>query len=173
MRTFIQFSSRNMAKSSTYYLSFELKGNKFAANFPRIYGFAREYTYLPLEGFAQNIPGVALVSTEYIPIIDLSKKIGYTNTSFTGTEKLMILETDVYETDVRFAIPYDQLGDAFELSRKKLIEAPSIGSIFEKGYIHSMYMHENDVVYIIDFEKLIDIDELIDLKVAPQRLTAK
>lgn len=173
MRTFIQFTSRNMAKSSNYYLAFELKGNLFAANFPRIYGFTREYTYLSLTNFSENVPGIALVHTEYIPVFDLSKKIGYSEKTYTGTEKLMILEAEVYDTKLRFAIPYDQLGDAFELSAKKMMPAPSVGSIFEKGYIKGMYMHQEDVIYIINFEKLIDIDDLIDIKIAPNRLVAR
>jgi chemotaxis signal transduction protein len=173
MRTFIQFTSRNIAKSANYYLSFEIKGNMFAANFPGIYGFTREYTYLPLSGLAKHIPGVALVHTNYIPIFDMSIKIGYPDAMYSGTEKLMILETKVYDTKVRFAIPYDQLGDAFELSAKKLLPSPNIGSIFEKGYFMGMYMHENNVIYIINIEKLIDIDDLIDLKIAPARLAAR
>ncbi|MGC8804268.1 MAG: chemotaxis protein CheW [Bacteroidales bacterium] len=173
MRTFIQFTSRNIAKSSNYYLAFEHKGNMFAANFPRIYGFTREYTYLPLPDFSANVPGVALVHTDYVPVFDLSTKLGHFETTYTGVEKLMILEADICGAKVRFAVPYDQLGDAFELSGKKMIPAPSIGAIFEKGYIQDMYMSENEVIYIINFEKLIDIDDLIDLKIAPSRLVAK
>lgn len=132
MRTFIQFTSRNIAKSANYYLSFEIKGNMFAANFPGIYGFTREYTYLPLSGLAKHIPGVALVHINYIPIFDMSIKIGYPDAMYSGTEKLMILETKVYDTKVRFAIPYDQLGDALNFRQKNFYPHPILAQFLKK-----------------------------------------
>jgi chemotaxis signal transduction protein len=170
MLPFVQFSSRNIKKSAAYYLSFKLKGNIFAANFPKIYGFSRDYTFISLTGYSDNIPGLAEIDSEYIPILDLARKIGYSDSLVTGKERLMILEIELYASKVIFAIPYDQLGDAFEVYQKKVLETPNIGSIFESGYIEGIHIHNSEVIYILNFQKIINIDDLIDLKMASKKI---
>ncbi len=170
MRPFIQFSSRNIQKSADYYLSFHIKKSIFAVNFPEIVGFAREYTFINLNRFSNIIPGIAVIHSEYIPVVDLQKKLGYKESAYTGSEKLMLLETNIFDTHVKFAIPYEQLGDAFEITEQKMTPAPTIGLIFESGYIKGMHIHGKECIFVLDLKKIISIDDLIDLKIAPKRI---
>lgn len=171
MRPFIQFSSRNIQKSQNYYLSFQFKDLFFAVNFPEIIGFSRTYSFKPLHNFSNFILGIVEVHSELIPLINLSKKFGFNEGTYTEGERLMILEVNVFDNHVKFAIPYQQLGNALELSNKKMSPPPALGLLFEAGYVKGIYTQGNESIFVLDVKKLISIDDLIDLKIAPKKLT--
>jgi purine-binding chemotaxis protein CheW len=169
MRPFIQFSSRNIQKSAEYYLAFSIDDDIFAANFPKIAGFSKEFTLLPSNGKVGFISAVALVNDEYIPIVDLKRKIGMNKPSAHNSGKLIIVETILFDIQLKFAISYDQLGDAFEIPEKKMMPVPNIGKHFEEGFVKGVHVHEKECILILDVENLFSIDDLIDLKVTQNR----
>jgi purine-binding chemotaxis protein CheW len=173
MRPFIQFSSRNIQKSAEYYLAFSVDDDKFAANFPKIAGFSKEFELLTIENSADFIAGVAKVNSEFIPIVDLKRKIGMNKPIVHNSGKLIIVETVLFDIHLKFAISYDQLGDAFEIPEKKMMPVPNIGIHFESGYVKGVHVHENECILILDVENLFTIDDLIDLKVTQNRFIKK
>ncbi len=169
MKPYIQFSSRFIKKSNDYYLSFSIDDNKFAANFPIIIGFSREYQYLPVNMPSSIVLGIALVNNEFVPIIDLKRKLGFNNSNTKQSnsfKKIIIIETTIYETNIKFGIPYDNLGDAFEIEEKKLSQFT-----YESSYIKGVHVHNNDCILVINFDKLINIDDLIDIKISPSHIS--
>lgn len=166
MKSFIQFTSKNLNKSNFYYLSFHLNESLFAANFPKIYGFAIEYNYYPINNKWSDICGVAEVNQQLIPVLNLTKKLGYTE-SFNNNSKLMILEQKAFDTTFKFAIPYKKIGEAFEIKEEKIVFQTNEAQIFKSGYIKGIHHHNEEYIFIIDFEKLLSLDDLIDIKVSP------
>lgn len=173
MRPFIQFSSRNIQKSTEYYLAFSIEEDNFAANFPKIAGFSKEYQVFPVESKVNFISGIAKVNDEFIPIIDLKRKIGMNKPVYHNSGKLIIVETELFNTQLKFAVSYDKLGDAFEIPDKKMMPVPNIGKPFEAGFIKGVHVHEKECILILDFENLFNIDDLIDIKVAYNKFANK
>jgi purine-binding chemotaxis protein CheW len=173
MRPFIQFSSRNIQKSAEYYLAFSVDDDMFAANFPKIAGFSKEYQLFPSDGKVNFIAGIAKVNNEFIPIVDLKRKIGMNKPEFHDSGKLIIVETELFDNQLKFAIYYDHLGDAFEIPDNKMMPVPDIGKPFEAGYIKGVHVHENECILILDFENLFNIDDLIDIKVTHNKFINK
>ena len=173
MRPFIQFSSRNIQKSNEYYLAFNFDDDCFAANFPRIAGFSKEYAFEPYIGNVSFLVGFANINDEVIPVIDLKRKIGMSKSTCQNTGKLVIVEMELFENKLKFAIMYNNLGDAFEIPEKKMMPVPNIGSQFEQGFVKGVHVHENTTIMILDFENLFNIDDLIDIKVNCNRAIAE
>jgi purine-binding chemotaxis protein CheW len=165
MRPFIQFSSRNIQKSNEYYLAFQIGDDCFAANFPKIAGFSKEYQFLPYKGNLPFIAGLATVNNENIPVIDLKNKIGMSSNLCINNGKIIVIETEVHFNTLKFAFLYDTLGDAFELSPKKILPVPNIGKQFTSGSIKGAHVIENQCIMLIDLDKVFSIDDLIDIKV--------
>lgn len=163
MRPFIQFSSRNIQKSQEYYLAFHVDNDIFAANFPKIAGFSKEYTFVPHNGNVSFISGTACVNNEPIVVIDLKRKIGMASGQENHSGKLIIVETELYDTKLKFAISYDLLGDAFEISEKRMMPTPNIGKHFDFGYVKGVHVMDRNCILILDVEKLLNIDDLIDI----------
>ena len=165
MRPFIQFSSRNIQKSSEYYLAFQVEDDIFAANFPKIAGFSKEFKFLPSDGKVSFIAGTAFVNEEPIVVIDLKRKIGMIQDVNLNSGKLIIVETELFETKFKFAIAYNTLGDAFEIPVNKMLPVPNIGKHFEEGFVKGMHIHADKCILILNFETLFNIDDFIDIMV--------
>jgi purine-binding chemotaxis protein CheW len=166
MRPFIQFSSRNIQKSNEYYLAFQIDDDYFAANFPKIAGFSKDFQFSPYKGNVPFISGLAIVNNENIPVIDLKNKIGMSSNSCINNGKIIVIEIEVHYNILKFAVLYDTLGDAFELSPKKILPVPNIGKQFTSGSVKGAHIIENQCIMLIDLEKVFSIDDLIDIKIA-------
>lgn len=173
MRPFIQFSSRNIQKSNEYYLAFNFDDDCFAANFPRIAGFSKEYSFESYSGNVSFLVGFAHINDELIPVIDVKRKIGMSTSTSLNTGKLVIVETELYDNKLKFAIMYNNLGDAFEIPEKKMMPVPNIGSQYEQGYVKGVHVHENTTIMILDFDTLFNIDDLIDIKINYSKVLAE
>jgi purine-binding chemotaxis protein CheW len=170
MRPFIQFSSRNIQKSNEYYLAFQIGDDFFAANFPKIAGFSKEYQFSEYKGNVPFIVGNATVNNENIPVIDLKNKIGMSSSSCINNGKIIVIETEIHFNTLKFAFLYDTLGDAFELSSKKILPLPNIGKQFTSGGLKGTHIIENQCIMLLDLDKVFSIDDLIDIKIAfPER----
>lgn len=165
MRPFIQFSSRNIQKSSEYYLAFQVEDDIFAANFPKIAGFSKEFVFLPYKGNVNYIAGTAFINNEPVVVIDLKRKIGMSHDIIVNSGRLIIVETTIFDTNLKFAFLYDTLGDAFEIPHNKMMPVPNIGKHFEEGYVKGVHVHDKNCILILDFENLFNIDDLIDIMV--------
>jgi chemotaxis signal transduction protein len=166
MRPFIQFSSRNIQKSAAYFLSFHIDNDYFAANFPKIAGFSKEFSFEPYNGKITYIDGLAKINNEEIPVINLKSKLGMSNMDLSKKGKLVVFEMEIFNTILKFGIFYDMLGDALEIPVSKMMQVPNVGDYFEKGNIKGIFIHENQTLFILDFDTIFTIDDLIDIKVA-------
>lgn len=166
MRPYIQFSSRNIQKCNDYYLAFHIENDWFAANFPKIAGFSKDFHFEPYKGKVPFISGIALINNEYIPVIDLKMKLGMKNclTQFTG--RIVIIETEIYCNKLKFGIVYESLGDAIEISSKTILSKSHNENQILPYSIKNFYNHEDLSIMIIDIENIISVDDLIDIKTA-------
>ena len=164
MKPFIQFSSRNIQKSAEYYLAFNIDQDCFAANFPTIVGFSKKFNYEPYFGNVSFISGQATINNEEIPVINLKKKLGVPSNKPNNNSKLVIIETEVFGTQLKFGVFYDILGDAFEIPEKKML--PVNNALFNYSNVKGMHLHEGVKIIIVDIENIFSMDDLIDIKVA-------
>ncbi|HOT15129.1 MAG TPA: chemotaxis protein CheW [Bacteroidales bacterium] len=167
MRPFIQFSSRFIQKSNEYYLAFKIKDESFAANFPKIVGFSKSFTCFETASAHTLITHFAKIGERYLPILNLSKKLGFeASTELAVTpSRIVIFETELYDNKIEFAIAYDELGEAFEIGQDKIETVQNDGSAYENIYVKGVHVHNKECMLIINIDKLIDIDDLIDIKV--------
>jgi len=168
MRPFIQFSSRFIQKCNEFYLAFHIDEDWFAANFPSIAGFSKDYKFKKIQMENSYIIGVACVNKEYMPVIDLKKKLGMNCEPMQDTGRLIVIETEIYGTLLKFAIFYESIGDAFEIPEKRIVPLPNIGKQFTSGDIKGIHIYEDQCIYLIDFNSIFTLDDLIDIKVAVQ-----
>ena len=166
MRPFIQFSSRFIQKCEEFYLAFHIDEDWFAANFPRIAGFSKTYKFEQFQDAKSFVIGIAFVNNEILPVIDLKKKIGMNCDSIRDTGKLIVIETKIYESTFKFAIFYETIGDAFEISSKRILPTPKIGKYFISGDIKGIHIHEDQCIMLLDFQNIFSLDDLIDIKIA-------
>ncbi len=165
MRPFIQFSSRNIQKSNEYYLAFHIDEDCFAANFPMVAGFSKEYRFEKYLGNVPFISGIVNFNNENIPIIDLKTKMGMIAKPLENTGRIVIIETEMYSTKLKFGMFYDILGDAFEIPEKSIMVAPNIDKYLNSGCIKGIHVHEKNSIMIVDFERILSVDDLIDIMV--------
>jgi chemotaxis signal transduction protein len=171
MRPFIQFSSRYIQKCNEFYLAFLIDEDWFAANFPRIAGFSKDFSYEPFHNNESFIIGKAFVNNECFPVIDLKKKIGMNCENVKNSGRLIIIETEVFGNTLKFAMFYDSIGDAFEISEKRILSTPNIGKYFTSGNIKGLHIYEDQCIMLLDFHSIFTMDDLIDMKVALSQKT--
>ncbi len=166
MRPFIQFSSRFIQKCDEFYLAFHIDEDWFAANFPRIAGFSKDYKFEQCHNTKSFVIGNVYVNNEILPVIDLKKKIGMNSDFIRDTGKIIVIETKIYENVLKFAIFYETIGDAFEIPSKNILPTPNIGKYFTSGDIKGLYIHESQCIMLLDFQNIFSLDDLIDIKIS-------
>jgi len=167
MRPFIQFSSRFIQKSNEYYLAFKIKDEFYAANFPKIVGFSKSFTCFKTATTHPTITHFAKIGERYLPIMNLCKKLGLEKNEEEPIipNRIVIFETELFDNKVEFAIAYDELGEAFEIGSDKIKTVQNDGSAYENIYVKGVHVHNKECMLIIHIDKLIDIDDLIDIKI--------
>ena len=60
---------------------------------------------------------------------------------------------------------YNILGDAFEISENKITLTQNIDKYLQSGCIKGVHNHENNTIMILDFERILSVDDLIDIMV--------
>ena len=171
MRPFIQFRSRYIEKCHEFYLAFHINDDWFAANFPSISGFSKDYKFKEVQENNSFITGIACVNNEYLPVINLKKKIGMNCKVAKDLGRLIVIETEICGILLKFAIFYESIGDAFEIPKKRVLPVPNIGKYFTSGYVKGLHVYENQCIYLLDFNTIFSLDDLIDIKVAVQKKT--
>jgi purine-binding chemotaxis protein CheW len=118
----------------------------------------------PMPNTPEYIRGVIDWRGTIVPIIDLRIRFGYQEATYTDTTVVIILQTKMADSDqvCIIGIVVDAVADVYDVNLENLKKAPNLGSNVDTKYIKGITKIKNSMIIILDIEKLINLQELVE-----------
>ena len=120
----------------------------------------------PIPNAPDYIKGVIDWRGTIVPIVDLRIRFGCAEVDYTKTTVVIILQAasgcgdDVAQEGYILGVVVDAVSDVLDIATKSLRPAPSLGLRVDTEYIQGIAKIEQQMVIILQVDKLINLDEL-------------
>ncbi len=144
-----------MANNEMKMLIFSLNGEHYATDIKeveRILGY-EEPTVLP--DAPSFVKGVINYEDSILPIISLSRKFNFGDDKESVNRKIIVVKRE----DKKFGIIVENVYEVRDVNSDLLEEAPSITSTIERKYIGGLIKLEDNIVILLDLEKILSSEE--------------
>ena len=109
------------------------------------------------------VKGVMNLRNIVVPIIDLRVKFGNLNVDYGATTVVIIVSVVENSRNHSVGIVVDSVSDVLDLLPDQINKAPNLGMSIDTRYIRGMVEVNKEMVMVIDMDKLLDMEELINL----------
>lgn len=135
------------------YVVFKLGAEVFGLDIDKVKEIIVYQDTTQLPGSSHEIEGIINLRGHIIPIYDIRKKFGFPITDHVKSSRIVVVEVH----DNTIGIIVDGVSEVFSIPGN-LIEKPSamIVSGTDANYIKGIAKMENELVILLDFEKVID-----------------
>ena len=144
-----------MSNNEMKMLIFSLNGEHYATDIKeveRILGY-EEPTVLP--DAPSFVKGVINYEDSILPIISLSRKFNFGDDKESVNRKIIVVKRE----DKKFGIIVENVYEVRDVNSDLLEEAPSITSTIERKYIGGLIKLEDNIVILLDLEKILSSEE--------------
>lgn len=110
------------------------------------------------------IQGVFNLRGIYVPVIDLAKRLDVSEKTVINNRSCILLTECVSnEQPITVGLLVDQVNEAISLDMASLSEAPKFGHSISNELIKGMFRANERDFIVLEVEKLLDLDALIEL----------
>lgn len=151
-----------MSQDVNAYLTFSIGDNTFGVHVEKVIEI-KEYTEpksVP-ESMAY-VKGVTDHRDQIIPVIDAAAKFNLGAVNITPQSCIVVLDIDKVDGNgiMSIGILVDAVSDVFEADESKI---KSIETDYRPGYISASYQNNNDLVMILDADKVFSETDIVSL----------
>lgn len=105
------------------------------------------------------VKGVINLRGSVIPVVDVRLKFGMDERAIDMDTAIIIYETN----DASIGFIVDQVEDVLSIDKKHISEAPHFGSGIDTSFIENMAEVDDDVIMLLNLEKIFEEQELLDI----------
>ena len=142
------------------YLTFFVDDEQYGISISRIKEIIAPIHITHIPKTPNFVKGVINLRGSVIPVVDIRLK-------FALEEKEMDINTAIiiYEVDnVSIGFIVDQVEDVLSLDDENISEAPRFGSNIDTSFIENVAEIEDDVIMLLNLEKIFEAEELLDIR---------
>ncbi|MBK3516886.1 chemotaxis protein CheW [Carboxylicivirga marina] len=156
-----------METKSTSFLTFMLDGELFAIGVHKVLeiietGADHSVTNLPKA--PDTIEGVVNFRGNVIPIVNSRLKFDMATYGCDDKFVIMVLKLMLNNTEQIVGAMADKVVDVIEIDEKEIQPVPEVGKGLNSDFITGVLHRNNQFITLLDFEKAISSDEIIQLK---------
>ena len=105
------------------------------------------------------VKGVINLRGSIIPVVDVRLKFGMDEREMDMNTAIIIYE--VNKVSIGFIV--DQVEDVLSIDMKHISDSPSFGSTIDTSFIESVAEVNNDVIMLLNLEKIFEAQELLNI----------
>ena len=105
------------------------------------------------------VKGVINLRGSVIPVVDVRLKFGMQEKEMDMDSAIIIYE--VNKVSIGFIV--DQVEDVLSIDEKHISDSPSFGASIDTSFIDSVAEVDNDVIMLLNLEKIFEAEELLDI----------
>jgi purine-binding chemotaxis protein CheW len=141
------------------YLTFFVDNEQYGVDISRIKEIIAPINITHIPKTPAFVKGVINLRGSIIPVVDVRLKFGM-------QEREMDMETAIiiYEVNkVSIGFIVDMVEDVLSIDDKQISESPRFGSSIDTSFIESVAEVDNDVIMLLNFEKIFEAEELLEI----------
>ena len=149
----------NSKTNLTKYLTFFVDDEQYGIDISKIREIIAPMHITPVPKTPEFLKGVVNLRGSVIPIVDVRLKFGMDEREIDIDTAIIIYESD----DASIGFIVDQVEDVLAFDNEHISEAPHFGANIDTSFIESVADIEGDVIMILNLEKILDAEELLDI----------
>lgn len=115
----------------------------------------------PLPTMPACVVGLMNLRGTVIPVVDLGEKLGFGATTFTSRTCAIVVMTRVDNVPTPIGVIADEVLDVLSLPPASIGPAPAFGSPVDVAYLSGITRIQERYVLILDFTKILSVEELL------------
>ncbi|MCP4754571.1 MAG: purine-binding chemotaxis protein CheW [Proteobacteria bacterium] len=145
--------------SGLQFVTFLIKGEKYALDITRVREFIAFSQITSMPNLPNYIKGVINLRGSIIPVVDLRAKFNLEELEYDKYTVIVIAEM----ASKKVGMVVDSVSDVVFLPEDQIQPPPDFATHIGMEYITGMCQHKDDLVILLDSEKLLSMDELMEL----------
>lgn len=140
------------------YIIFKLNDEKFAANINHIASITEYSSITPLPNGPAYVDGLLNLRGDIIPVVNLKKRFKMTEQKM--NEKRILIGR---KNNVQIGFLVDDASQSMTVEESKILPPPKIAIKKENDYISEVCIYNNELIIVVDLDKVLSEDEVNDL----------
>jgi purine-binding chemotaxis protein CheW len=142
------------------YLSFKLDEEEFALDISKVREVLDFTKITKVPQTPDFMRGVINLRGSVVPVVDLKKKFGMSETQKTVNTRIIIGEVAIGGDETVLGVMADTVHEVMELEPEFIEPAPKIGTHMNTEFLKGMGKREEEFVMILDIDKAFSEEEL-------------
>jgi len=145
---------------TTQYLTFKLADEVFAVDVAKVREILDYTPATKVPGTPDFMRGVINVRGNVVPVVDMRLKFGLTATEKTVDTCIVVTEIVVEEDKTILGALVDSVQEVFEIEANQIEPPPRIGTRWRTEFIRGIGKRNNELIIILDTDKVFSTNEL-------------
>jgi purine-binding chemotaxis protein CheW len=154
------------------YLALSVASQTYAVSAATVMEIVAVQQITPLPTMPDCVVGLMNLRGTVIPIVDLGRKLGFGATTFTGRTCAIVVMTRVDNVPTPIGVIADEVLDVVSLPPDAVGPPPAFGSPVDIGYLSGITRIHDRYVLILDFTKILSVEELLAVSREKEGATA-
>jgi purine-binding chemotaxis protein CheW len=140
-------------------VTFTLAEETYAINVMGVQEVLRVSEIAPVPGAPSYVLGIINLRGNVVAVIDARNRFGLTPTDLTESTRIVIIESNEHV----IGILVDSVAEVVELKSSDVEPAPNVGNDESSRYIKGVAHLDNELIILVDLDKLLSDDEWMDV----------
>lgn len=149
-----------MSKIENEYLTFFLNDQEYGIRILSVQEIRGWSSVTIIPNAPTFMRGVINLRNVIIPIIDLRERLNKPSCEYTEKTVVIILKKLFGENDLSIGIVVDAVSDVHKFQEDDIKPSPDLGDSVDNDFVVGMATSSEDIIIIIDTEKLLSTNEL-------------
>ena len=145
--------------SASRYLTFFVDDEQYGIDISKIKEIIAPMNITHIPKTPDFVKGVINLRGSIIPVVDVRLKFGMDEREIDMDTAIIIYEVD--KVSIGFIV--DQVEDVLSLDKKHISDAPHFGSSIDTSFIENVAEVNDDVIMLLNLEKIFEAEELLDI----------
>jgi len=161
-------ASREASVDTKKFLTFTLKNEEYGIHILKVREIIGYMEVTPVPQTPEFVKGVVNLRGKVIPVINLRSRFGMEETEVTDETCIIVVEvefvTEEESEEIQMGIVVDTVREVEDIPRGNIDEAPNFGGEVDTEYIAGMGKIEENVVILLDIDRVLTDEQLVALK---------
>jgi purine-binding chemotaxis protein CheW len=141
------------------WVTFRLDNETYGINVMQVQEVLRVTEIAPVPGAPDYVMGIINLRGNVVTVLDTRKRFGLPSTEMDDATRIVIIESEKYVV----GILVDSVAEVVELRASAVESSPSVGNDESSKYIEGVANHDNELLILVDINKLLSDDEWIEV----------
>ncbi|WP_198244695.1 chemotaxis protein CheW [methane-oxidizing endosymbiont of Gigantopelta aegis] len=141
------------------WVTFYLGDEKYGINVMQVQEVLRYSEIAPVPGAPNYVLGIINLRGNVVTVIDTRNRFGLPSKETDDASRVVIIETEKHI----IGILVDSVAEVVELKASEIETAPNVGNEESSKYIQGVTSRDNELLILVDLNKLLSEDEKAEL----------